>query len=435
MTVASRKAQVTSLITGVTLLGLSAGVALRAQRATAADPSRGKVIYDAHCVECHGTDGRGDGPASPLLEPRPRDFTSGKFKIRTTETGSLPTDADLIRSVSDGLASTAMPAWRGILRDDEIRDVVGYVKSLSPRFVGEVVQEVTLGPETPRTPESVARGSLVYQTLQCAKCHGVDGRGTGAVTTDFQDDWGQPLPAADLTEPWTFRGGAAPRDIYLRFRTGMSGTPMPSFKEAASDADMWDLANFIASLGRKPVWEMDAGEVSALYARNADEAKADPVTRGEYLSKTLLCVVCHSPLGDDGRVVASLKMAGGQLIRITPYGDFPTANLTSDPGTGLGTWSDDQIKTVLTRGVRPDGTKMLPFPMDWPSFSALSPDDLNAIVAYLRSVPPIVNRVPPRSRPFLPVYLWGKFKMLVMGIDPPMLFFPGNVGSAGSPRG
>ena len=128
-------------------------------------------------------------------------------------------------------------------------------------------------------------------------------------------------------------------------------------------------------------------------------------------------------------------MAGGQLIRVTPFGDFPSANLTSDPGTGLGNWTDDQIKAVLTRGVRPDGTKMLPFPMDWPSYSALSPDDLNAVVAYLRTIPPIVNRIPARSRPFLPVYLWGKFKVLVMGIDPPSFIFPGNVGSAGNPQG
>ncbi len=76
-------------------------------------------------------------------------------------------------------------------------------------------------------------------------CHGTDGRGTGAIATDFEDDWGQPLSAADLTTPWTFHGGATARDIYLRFRTGMSGTPMPSFADAATDKDMWDLANYV----------------------------------------------------------------------------------------------------------------------------------------------------------------------------------------------
>ena len=62
--------------------------------------------------------------------------------------------------------------------------------------------------------------------------------------------------------------------------------------------------------------------------------------------------------------------------------------------------------------------------MDWASFSTLTPDDLDAIVAYLRTVPPVSNRVPPPTRPFLPVYLWGKFKMLILGDDPPMVFYP-----------
>ena len=83
----------------------------------------------------------------------------------------------------------------------------------------------------------------------------------------FEDDWRQPLRAADLTEPWTFHGGATARDIYLRFRTGMAGTPMPSFADAATDADMWDLANYVVSLARKPVWSMNAEEITAFYAQ------------------------------------------------------------------------------------------------------------------------------------------------------------------------
>jgi hypothetical protein len=96
------------------------------------------------------------------------------------------------------------------------------------------------------------------------------------VTQTFEDDWRMPLRAADLTEPWTFHGGATSRDIYLRFRAGMTGTPMPSFADAASEAEMWDLANYVVSLARKPVWSMNAEEVQQHYAQLAARAKADP---------------------------------------------------------------------------------------------------------------------------------------------------------------
>ena len=69
--------------------------------------------------------------------------------------------------------------------------------------------------------------------------------------------------------------------------------------------------------------------------------------------------------------------------------------------------------------------------MDWASFSTLKPEDLNAIVAYLRTVPPVHNSIPkPRSK-FLPFYLWGKFRMLILGNDPPIIFFWGNAGAKG----
>ncbi len=391
---------------------------------------RGRAVYDAHCVECHGQAGHGDGPAAMFLTPRPRDFTTGRYKIRTTETGSPPADEDLIGSVRRGLYGTAMPAWDRILSDVEIADVAQYVKSLSPQFA-QPPKPVTIGAGVPSSPTSVARGQQAYDKLQCGKCHGTDGRGTGAVTTSFEDDWRQPLRAADLTEPWTFHGGATSRDIYLRFRTGMMGTPMPSFADAASEHEMWDLANYVVSLGRKPVWSMTADEITQLYARQDAEAKNNPVKRGKYLVDTHLCSICHSPIDDHGRLLPGLYMAGGQVLHIVPWGKFPTANLTSDPETGIGKFTDQQLKQSITRGVMHDGSRMLPFPMDWGAFSAMTPDDLNAMVAYLRTIPAVKNRVPPPTRPWLPVYLWGKFQMLILQKDPPIVIFSGNAGSTG----
>jgi mono/diheme cytochrome c family protein len=402
-------------------------------RATVAAQPRGKAVYDARCVECHGTTGKGDGPSAAFLTPRPRDFTTGKYKIRSTESGSVPSDDDLIGSVRRGLYGTAMPGWDRILSDGDIADVVQYLKSLSPQFAGQTPTPIAIAEGLPSSPASITRGQLAYEKLQCGKCHGTDGRGTGAVTDAFEDEWRMPLLAADLTEPWTFHGGATSRDIYLRFRAGMTGTPMPSFADSASDAEMWDLANYVVSLARKPVWSMNAEEVQQFYARQQAQAKANPVKRGAQLVATLGCVLCHSPIDDAKRILPGMRLAGGLLIRIEPFGDFPAGNLTSDTATGLGTWTDDEIKRVITKGILRNGSRLLPYPMDYASYSTLAPDDLDAIIAYLRTVPAVSNKVPPPRRPFLPIYLWGKFRALILGADLPMVFFAGNAGTRGAP--
>jgi mono/diheme cytochrome c family protein len=327
-----------------------------------------------------------------------------------------------------------MPGWDRILSDAEIGDVVQYVKSLSLQFAAQPPKPVAIGDGVASSPASIGRGQLVYDKLQCGKCHGSDGRGTGAVATTFEDDWRMPLRAADLTEPWGFHGGATSRDIYLRFRTGMTGTPMPSFADAASDAEMWDLANYIVSMARKPIWSMTAEEIQQLDASQLAQAKADPAKRGAQLVETLGCALCHSPVDERKRILPGMRLAGGLLIRINPFGDYPTGNLTSDKETGLGGWSNDEIKRVVTKGIMRDGSRLLPFPMDYASYSTLTPEDLDAIVVYLRTVPAVVNKVPAPSRPFLPVYLWGKFRMLILGDDLPMVFFAGNAGAKGASR-
>ena len=410
--------------------------AFQRTRVAAQTPAQhGKTVYDAHCVECHGDSGRADGPAAAHLHPRPRDFASGKYKIRSTEAGSVPSDDDLIRSVRQGLYGTSMPAWDGVLSDGDIHDVAEYLKTLARQFTPAAAPKaIDATANTPSSPESIERGKNVYAKLQCGKCHGDDGRGTGAVATTFEDDWKQKMSAADLTEPWTFRGGATSRDVYLRFRAGMSGTPMPSFAEAATDADLWDLANYVLSLGRKPIWSMNVDEVSELDARQRAEAKKNPTKRGESLVSTLGCAICHSPVDDRKRVLPGMFLAGGMRIRIDPYGEFPTDNLTSDAATGLGDWTDTEIERAITKGIRRDGSRLLPFPMDYPSYSTMNSDDLYGIVAYLRTVPPVSNNVPPPSRTALPAYLLGKFRMLILGADPPMVFYAGNAGTPGGSR-
>src|SRR5258708_36406426 len=81
----------------------------------------GQRVYMQHCQVCHGPDGRGNGPAAPSLIPRPRDFTLGQFKYKTTAAGQPPSDADLMAVVSNGLQASAMPYWRNLLSADELK--------------------------------------------------------------------------------------------------------------------------------------------------------------------------------------------------------------------------------------------------------------------------------------------------------------------------
>jgi mono/diheme cytochrome c family protein len=409
----------------IVLLLFTCFATIHAQPASLADGAR---LYQARCASCHGKGGRGDGEYAGLLNPRPNDFTTARYKFRTTETGSLPTDADLAHSISEGLHSTAMPSWKPFLTQEQVGAVITHVKTLSPRFGSEQPRPITMGLEPPSTPENIEAGRAVYDKLRCAACHGVDGRGTGAIARMLKDDWGRATRATYLTEPWTFRGGDTIRDIYLRFRTGMNGTPMPSFLGAATDAELWQLAVFAKTMARRPLWEMAGSEVSGYYKDQQLEAAKDVEKHGEYIANISGCAFCHSPFGDDNTIIEQFKFAGGRKFRVVPFGDFISYNLTSDKETGLGSWTDDQIKTFVTKGIRRDGTRMIPYPMPWPNYAHMNDDDLNALVAFLRSLPAVMNRIPPPRQPNIASYLAGKFRLLILKQDPPLYEYPGDAG-------
>jgi mono/diheme cytochrome c family protein len=374
----------------------------------------GKAIYETKCATCHGMEGDGQGAPAAFLNPKPRDFTEGKYKFRTTESGSIPTDDDIVRSIKVGLHSTSMPDWEPFLSPESIRAVVEYVKGFSERFKTEKPMVVTAGTPIPSSAGSIAQGKRVYATLQCGACHGTDGKGTDAIQKEFTDDWGNEIVATNLSEPWTFRGGATPRDIYLRFRTGIDGSPMPSYKGSASDAEMWHLANYVLSLARKPIWEMNEQELLTHFDMVDQQAKADPVKRGRYLVEAGGCADCHSTFSNEGVLVKELKLAGGMTFDLPPFGRYTTRNLTSDNETGLGDWTDEEILRVFNQGITRDGRKLLPFPMPWVSLSQLSETDQRAITAYLRTLPPVTNKIPDPEKPNIFSYLWGKFRMLIL---------------------
>jgi len=210
----------------------------------------GAEVYAKYCSQCHGDDGRGLGVAMPYVKPAPRDFTAGKYKIRRTPTGQLPLDEDLIRVVKVGLPYTSMPAFEGLLSGAEIEAVVEHVKSFSEDFQDpEYAPEGFPIPEPPPyTPESVERGKEVYAETGCERCHGAIGYGDGMSAPTLTDDWGVHIRAADLSMPWTFRGGGTRRDIYRTMSSGFNGTPMPGFYGSLPDEDIWAITDYIVSL-------------------------------------------------------------------------------------------------------------------------------------------------------------------------------------------
>jgi mono/diheme cytochrome c family protein len=241
-----------------------------------AQRAAGKDLYQRNCTQCHGDKGDGRGVAAPRLLPRPRDFTSGKFKIRTTPSGTLPTDEDLKHIIRVGMPYSSMPAWPK-LTDVEITNLVYYVKSFSSEFAKPDGQVEGMKIPTPPalTNESVERGKQSYAELGCAKCHGELGRTDGTTAPTLKDDAGHPIRPADLTRPWTFRGGARREDIFRAMTTGLNGTPMPAFGEALTVEQRWDLTDFIYSLGGSETPNYSALLIAKKTTEGIDLAKVD----------------------------------------------------------------------------------------------------------------------------------------------------------------
>jgi mono/diheme cytochrome c family protein len=216
---------------------------------TEAQRASGKNLYLKYCSQCHGENGDGEGYATPHVLPKPRNFTTGKFKVRTTPSGALPTHQDLVNIIRRGMPYTSMPAWPN-LSDGELSDLAYYITTFSPDFSNpENVPQPVPVPSAPQaTTESIESGKKLYEESGCVKCHGTLGRGDGPSATTLIDDWGFPIRPADLSQTWTFRGGSSREDIFRTMSTGFNGTPMPSFLEALTPEQRWAITDFIVSL-------------------------------------------------------------------------------------------------------------------------------------------------------------------------------------------
>ncbi|KJC46333.1 phosphomannomutase [Bradyrhizobium sp. LTSP885] len=119
-----------------------------------------------------------------------------------------------------------------------------------------------------------------------------------------------------------------------------------------------------------------------------DAAMTDQISRGRYLLTIAHCLECHTPESPSAaHDFAASSGKGGRRIQ-GPWGEVVSANITAHPVSGLGQWSDDEIKRAVTQGIARDGRKLKP-PMAYAAYATMTAQDLDAIVAFLRTLPPL----------------------------------------------
>ncbi|MCU7803813.1 MAG: c-type cytochrome [Candidatus Thiodiazotropha sp. (ex Lucinoma borealis)] len=267
----------------------------------------GMDLYKLRCEVCHGETGAGDGIAADLMYPKPRDFSLGLFKYKTSPGTLLPRDEDLFNIIKQGLPGTAMPGWgikgRALLTDDQIHSLVPVIKGFDitqawpPESAEEedfdddgfyiktdfqiITDNEPLNGQVPYSDDSVAKGKEAF-IKSCKECHGVSGRGNITSGKKLEDDWGNRIWPRDLTKPWTWRATQSSasaeqeqdetiKAIYTRLSIGIPGTPMPAHraieegnKDPVTLEDRWHIANYVYSLRLNTTQPEDGPVVTGL---------------------------------------------------------------------------------------------------------------------------------------------------------------------------
>lgn len=280
--------------------------------------------------------------------------------------------------------------------------------------------------------QSIARGEYLYKySLNCWTCHGSQ----GGHSPDDPQAGGQVFDMTDIGPPGGFGyvyasnitpdqetgiGTWTDGELVRAVREGLDkeGHTLFPIMEAEwwsglSDADALALVAYIRTLpavyNEVPDNQLTfmTKALITLGIVKAQPAITEPIVApprgvaaeyGEYLVyHAAACVGCHTPRNpNNGQFDLTQPFAGGLFP--FPEKDFTTtgSNLTPDPVTGIGNWTEEQFITAMQRGLRPDGSVILPF-MPWPAYNHWSTDDLRAVWLYLRSLDPITHEVPASS--------------------------------------
>lgn len=241
----------------------------------------GENAYRRYCAGCHGVAGNGEGPAARFLFPKPRDFTKGLFKF-TSRPSSLPTDDDLLRTITNGLQGTSMPGWR-FLPLEQRHGIVRYLKTFLPYDDYYEAEGLALWEKRDQEAEAIIpfhqnpyrkddleaiasaieKGRELYHgMLRCWSCHPsylsaaeltkITG---GTPREDLEhsvakpDQWGQTiLPPNFPTD--RLKSVRDVRDLYRVILAGVGGTAMPSWASALDAEQSWAITLYIDSIRR-----------------------------------------------------------------------------------------------------------------------------------------------------------------------------------------
>ncbi len=264
----------------------------------------------------------------------------------------------------------------------------------------------------------VARGEYIVRNVSvCGHCHSA-GRGNpdGALSGGMEfSNWRLgTVRAANLTpDPATGLGSWSLPEIVRAIRNGndrhggLLAPVMPyQWLSGMSDADALAVATYLKSLPpvrnevrNSPNLVFRMAKVFFLHPERTQAATAPPrgatAEYGRYLANGPgLCADCHTPRGGLQQAHDRDRLYAGDA---SPPKSFPAnpANLTPDPETGIGRWSEDDFLRTLRTGVNPRGDSLHAF-MPWRQVRRMTDDDLRAIYRYLRTLPPIRNAVPHR---------------------------------------
>lgn len=249
------------------------GKTLGGKQVSADTLNLGYTTYVEYCVQCHGMEGKGDGPASKGLLPPPRNLTQGLYKFPWTNYGELPHDEDFHRIIRGGLKGTAMLPWD--ISDERLDAVTQYIKTFAPATWEGADKTLGTKLELPADPfgearkaEAIEKGKKVYHVAAaCIQCH------RAYETKADITAWGGDATAPDLyqlkNQDGEYNYKVTPPDFsYHQLRTitdtasivqrvmyGVTGSGMPGFKDVVTDEELWAVSYYVESireLGAQP---------------------------------------------------------------------------------------------------------------------------------------------------------------------------------------